>query len=189
MLVYQIEALILASETPITLAKLRECLSLVESPMEPAIDNLQLHACLHELEQHYAQRGIQLIQVAGGWQFRTHPKYADVVTQLWQKNAPRLSRSMLETLAVIAYQQPTTRGEIEALRGIRVSSSVMSGLLERGWVKIIGRKDVPGRPHIYGTSQQFLSDFGLKSLNDLPDSSQLVDLQDLSFNEKITEPT
>jgi segregation and condensation protein B len=82
---------------------------------------------------------------------------------------------MLETLAIIAYRQPTTRAEIEALRGMRVSSSVLAGLQERGWVKVVGRKEVPGRPHLYGTGRAFLTDFGLGSLRDLPDSSQLVD--------------
>jgi len=182
MLSHQLEALILASETPLTLEKMRQLLAPVE--------NMQLHACLSELQQHYATRGIQLLQVAGGWQFRTAPQYAEVVAKLWQTRAPRLSRSMLETLAIIAYQQPTTRAEIEALRGIRVSSSVMGGLLERGWVKVLGRKDLPGRPHLYGTSKQFLTDFGLKSLNDLPDSSQLIDdIQDTPLPEDPTEKT
>jgi len=170
MLTHQVEALILASENPITLEKMLEIL---------ATNRSALQLCLAELEALYAQRGIRLMHIAGGWQFRTAPEYAALVAQLWQTRAPKLSRSMLETLAIIAYQQPTTRAEIEILRGIRVSSSVMSGLLERGWVKVIGRKDVPGRPHIYGTSQTFLSDFGLHSLHDLPDASQLVDIHDI----------
>jgi len=174
MLIYQLEALILAAETPISLEKMRDIL---------ATDRSSLQRCLAELEAFYAKRGIRLMHIADGWQFRTAPQYASIVAQLWQTRAPKLSRSMLETLAIIAYQQPTTRAEIEALRAIRVSSSVMSGLLERGWVKVMGRKDVPGRPHIYGTSKQFLSDFGLNSLHDLPDASQLVDLHDIPLKE------
>ena len=167
MLARHIEALILASDEPISQDKLRNLL--------PGNESAAIRQALGELEQHYAERGIQLKQVAGGWQFRTAPDCAAIVEQLWQTRPPRLSRSMLETLAIIAYQQPTTRAEIEALRGIKVSSSIIGGLLDRGWIKIMGRKDVPGRPHLYGTSKQFLSDFGLNSLQDLPDSSQLLD--------------
>jgi len=176
MLSQKVEALILASDEPISFEKLRYFLQ--------PVDNSDLHSVLSKLEEHYAERGIQLKQIAGGWQFRTSPAYADVVQQLWQTKAPRLSRSMLETLAIIAYQQPTTRAEIEALRGIKVSSSIIGGLLERGWVKVLGRKDVPGRPHLYGTSKQFLADFGLNSLHDLPDSSQLIDVDGILQKEQ-----
>jgi len=167
MLNQHIEAIILASDEPVSFEKLRTLLVPAESS--------DIRDALVKLEQHYAERGIQLKQVAGGWQFRTSPACAKTVEKLWQTRPPRLSRSMLETLAIIAYQQPTTRAEIEALRGIKVSSSIIGGLLERGWIKVLGRKDVPGRPHLYGTSKKFLADFGLNSLQDLPDSSQLVD--------------
>jgi len=167
MLTQNIEALLLASEEPLSFDKLRALLE----PIEPS----DVRDALNELEQHYTKRGIQLKQIAEGWQFRTSPACSKIVEQLWQTRPPRLSRSMLETLAIIAYQQPTTRAEIEVLRGIKVSSSIIGGLLERRWIKVLGRKDVPGRPHLYGTSKQFLSDFGLNSLQDLPDSSQLMD--------------
>ncbi len=167
MLTKNIEALILASDEPLSFDKLRSFLEPTESS--------HIRDALSQLEQHYAERGIQLKQVAGGWQFRTAPVCSNIVEQLWQTRPPRLSRSMLETLAIIAYQQPTTRAEIEALRGIKVSSSIIGGLLERRWIKVLGRKDVPGRPHLYGTNKQFLADFGLNSLQDLPDSSQLMD--------------
>jgi len=171
MLKKQLEALILASDEPISLDKLRTLLLDIE------LNTLQ--ECLASLEEDYSQRGICLMQVAGGWQFRTAVACKDIVQQLWQTRPPRLSRSMLETLAIIAYQQPTTRAEIEALRGIKVSSSIIGGLMERGWIKVIGRKDVPGRPHLYATSKQFLIDFGLNNLNDLPDASQLIDSHDI----------
>ena len=177
MLSGQVEALILASDEPIRLDKLRLLL--------PDVESSDLRSCLAQLQQNYAERGIQLHEVAGGWQFRTAAEYSDIVSQLWQTRPPRLSRAMLETLAIIAYQQPTTRAEIEALRGIKVSSSIMSGLLERAWVKVLGRKEVPGRPHLYGTNKQFLIDFGLKSLNDLPESSQLLDMADIQEAEMV----
>lgn len=170
MLTRNIEALILASDEPLSFDKLRALLEPVESS--------DVRDALHTLKNHYADRGIQLKQIASGWQFRTAPACANIVEQLWQTRPPRLSRSMLETLAIIAYQQPTTRAEIEVLRGIKVSSSIIGGLLERSWVKVLGRKDVPGRPHLYGTSKQFLSDFGLNSLQDLPDSAQLMDINE-----------
>ncbi len=166
-LIHQVEALLLASDEPLTLQKLRDLLD--DTPSS------ELRDALAELEAHYADRGINIVQVAGGWQFQTSPDYAETVSQLWQTRPAKLSRSMLETLAIIAYRQPTTRAEIEALRGMKVSSSILGGLQERGWVKVLGRKEVPGRPHLYGTGKTFLTDFGLNSLRDLPDSSQLMD--------------
>ena len=182
MLTKNIEALILASDEPLSFDKLRSFLEPTESS--------DIRDALSQLEQHYAERGIQLKQVAGGWQFRTAPTCSNIVEKLWQTRPPRLSRSMLETLAIIAYQQPTTRAEIEALRGIKVSSSIIGGLLERNWIKVLGRKDVPGRPHLYGTNKQFLADFGLNSLQDLPDSSQLMDATATQQEKlKLPEPT
>jgi len=166
-LIHQVEALLLASDEPLTLQKLRDLLDDTSSS--------DLRNALAELEGHYADRGIRIVQVAGGWQFQTAEEYRETVSGLWQTRPSRLSRSMLETLAIIAYRQPTTRAEIEALRGMKVSSSVLGGLQERGWVKVLGRKEVPGRPHLYGTGKAFLTDFGLNSLRDLPDSSQLMD--------------
>jgi len=166
-LINRVEALLLASDEPLTLQKLRTLLE--ETPSS------ELRETLATLESHYSDRGINLIEVGGGWQFQTSPDYSETVSKLWQTRPARLSRSMLETLAIIAYRQPTTRAEIEVLRGMRVSSSVLGGLQERGWVKVVGRKEVPGRPHLYGTGKMFLTDFGLGSLRDLPDSSQLMD--------------
>jgi len=164
----RIEALALASDEPLMLARLRELLG-------ADVASADIRAALAELERFYAGRGIQLTQVAGGWQFRTAPAHAELVRRLWHVKPPRLSRSALETLAIIAYRQPTTRAEIEALRGVKVSSQMIATLQERSWVKVLGRKEVPGRPHLYGTGRQFLIDFGLGSLKDLPDSAQLMD--------------
>lgn len=166
-LIHQVEALLLASDEPLTLQKLRALLDDTASS--------DLREALSTLEAHYKNRGIRIVQVAGGWQFQTAEEYSDTVSNLWQTRPAKLSRSMLETLAIIAYRQPTTRAEIEALRGMKVSSSILGGLQERGWVKVLGRKEVPGRPHLYGTGKTFLSDFGLNSLRELPDSSQLMD--------------
>ncbi len=164
----QIEALVLASDEPVTLQKCRDLLG-------EDILSSDIRDALAVLEAHYSERGINLIQVAGGWQFRTAPAHAELVRRLWHIKAPRLSRSALETLAIIAYRQPATRAEIEALRGVKVSSQMIATLQERGWIKVLGRKDVPGRPHLFGTGKQFLIDFGLGALKDLPDSAQLLD--------------
>ncbi len=184
----QIEALILASDEPLTAQKVRALLrnsADSESNSDDAL-SANIRDALTELETHYQSRGIRTMQVAGGWQFRTAPEHAELVQRLWQVKAPRLSRSALETLAIIAYRQPTTRAEIEALRGVRVSSQMIANLQERGWIKVIGRKEVPGRPHLYGTGKQFLVDFSLNGLKDLPDSSQLFDGDEL--NQALSEP-
>lgn len=170
-LAHAVEALLLASDEPLGMNKLRELLD--DAPSS------DIHATLAELEACYRERGIRVVKVAGGWQLRTAPEYADLVQQLWRSKPARLSRSLLETLAIIAYRQPVTRAEIEALRGVKLSSSILTGLLERGWIKVLGRKEVPGRPHLYGTGRKFLVDFSLNSLKDLPDTSQLVDEDEL----------
>jgi segregation and condensation protein B len=163
----RIEAIVFASDEPVSIQKLRDLLEGAASA--------DIRQALSELQAHYGERGIRLREVAGGWQFRSASEYASVVQQLWKTRAPKLSRSMLETLAIIAYRQPATRAEIEALRGVRVSSSMVAALQERGWIKVLGRKEVPGRPHLYGTGKAFLVDFGLNTLNDLPDITELMD--------------
>lgn len=170
-LVSSLEAVILASDDPVPVQRLGDILKDASSA--------DIRQALAEIEAHYRKRGIRMVEVAGGWQFRTAPEYAEFVHQLWRTKPPRLSRSMLETLAIIAYRQPVTRGEIEALRGIRVSSSIVAGLQERRWIKVLGRKEVPGRPHLYGTGRAFLVDFGLNSLSDLPDAAQLMDRNEI----------
>jgi len=166
-LLSRIEAIVFASDEPVSIQKLRDLLEGAASA--------DIRQALSELQAHYNGRGIHLREVAGGWQFRSAPEFASVVQQLWKTRPPRLSRSMLETLAIIAYRQPATRAEIEALRGVKVSSSMVAALQERGWIKVLGRKEVPGRPHLYGTGKAFLVDFGLNTLGDLPDITELMD--------------
>lgn len=172
MLASQMEALLLASDEPLTMRKMQDLLP-------DDINSSDIRSALNELENHYRSHGIHLLQVAGGWQFRTAPEHAELVQQLWQTRPAKLSRSALETLAIIAYRQPATRAEVEALRGVKVSGHIISALQERGWIKVLGRKEVPGRPHLYGTGKAFLADFGLNSLSDLPDSAQLLDEGDI----------
>ncbi|MDQ6998892.1 MAG: SMC-Scp complex subunit ScpB [Mariprofundus sp.] len=182
LLTARIEALLLASDEPLSVQKIHALL-LSGTNTEPHSDDSlsgDIQPALLELESDYQAHGSHNAPVAGGWQFRTAPEHAELVQRLWQVKAPRLSRSALETLAIIAYRQPTTRAEIEALRGVRTSSQMLSNLQERGWIKVIGRKEVPGRPHLFGTGKQFLIDFGLNGLKDLPDSNQLMDHDELT---------
>jgi len=167
-----IEAIVLASDEPVSLQQLR-------SLLDEHISSAHIRLALTALEKHYQTRGIQFVAIAGGWQFRTAAEHAELVQGLWHSKAPRLSRSALETSSIIAYRQPCTRAEIEALRGVRVSSPMIATLQERGWIKVLGRKDVPGRPHLYGTGKPFLVDFGLNELSDLPDCSQLIDADEM----------
>jgi len=167
----RIEALIFASDSPVSIQKLRDLLT--------DLSSADIRQALMDIQAHYNNRGICLQEVAGGWQFRSAPEFASIVQQLWKTRPAKLSRSMLETLAIIAYRQPATRAEIEALRGIKVSSSMVAALQERGWIKVLGRKEVPGRPHLYGTGKAFLVDFGLNTLNDLPDITELMDQDEI----------
>lgn len=170
-LLSHIEGIIFASDEPVSIQKLRNLLGDIASA--------DIRQALGELQAHYSERGIRLQEIGGGWQFRSAPEFASVIQQLWKTRPPKLSRSMLETLAIIAYRQPATRAEIEALRGIKVSSSMVAALQERGWIKVLGRKEVPGRPHLYGTGKSFLIDFGLNTLGDLPEITELMDQDEI----------
>lgn len=128
----------------------------------------RLQQALSQLQQDYLGRGIQLIETASGFRFQTRADLSEYLALLWPERSPRYSRAVLETLALIAYRQPITRGEIEEVRGVTVSSQIMRTLLDRGWVKVVGHKEVPGRPGLYATTPTFLDYFGLKDLSDLP---------------------
>ena len=135
---------------------------------DDALGSDTLKVLLQELQQDWALRGVELVQVASGWRFQSRPEMREYLDKLHPEKPPRYSRATLETLAIIAYRQPVTRGDIEAIRGVSVSSSVVQTLLERGWIEVIGHKEVPGRPGLYATSRKFLDDLGLSSLKDLP---------------------
>lgn len=158
-----LEALLLAAEEPLTLDRL---LAVFPEPEQP--DRHALRAALVELAADYAGRGLELVEVASGFRLQVPQVFAPWVSRLWEERAAQYSRALLETLALIAYRQPITRGEIEAVRGVSVSSSIMKTLQERGWIKVIGHREVPGRPALYATTRAFLDYFNLKSLSELP---------------------
>ena len=139
-----------------------------------AVSKTMLKGTLAELKLEYQARGIQLVEVASGYRFQSMDSLSPWLSRLWQEQAPRYSRAMLEILSLIAYRQPITRGEIEDVRGVSVSSQIMKTLSERGWIKIIGHKEVPGRPSLYATTKTFLDYFSLKSLSELPSSDEFL---------------
>src|SRR5512137_176725 len=169
-----VEAVLLAAGRPVTIEQLLE---LFDEGQRPPAE--EITAALAELQQSYQDRGVELREVASGWRVQIRPQHAEVVSRLWQERPSRYSRALLETLALIAYRQPITRGEIEDIRGVTVSTTIMRTLHERGWVRVVGHREVPGRPELLGTTREFLDYFGLKSLDDLPTLAELRDPDDI----------
>ncbi len=169
-----IEAAIFAAGKPLSIEKLR---STVLSEYElSAKDVKQL---IGDVQLSYQGRGIELAKVASGYRFQTLPELGPSLSQLWTEKAPKYSRAMLETLSLIAYKQPITRAEIEEVRGVAVSTHIIRSLQERAWIKVVGHKDIPGRPALFSTSAAFLDYFGLESLEALP---QIPELASTPFN-------
>src|ERR1700722_4736165 len=131
------------------------------------------------LNEDYASRGIELLEVASGFRIQIKSDVAQPVSRLWQERPAKYSRALLETLALVAYRQPITRGEIEQIRGVAVNPNIIKTLLERSWIRVVGHRDVPGKPELLGTTREFLDYFSLKKLDDLPTLAQLKELEDL----------
>jgi segregation and condensation protein B len=167
-----IEATLLAAGRPVTSEQLLELFDERERPTKE-----QVRAALDLLAAEYESRGIELIEVASGWRVQVRPRCADVVSRLWQERPSRYSRALLETLALIAYRQPITRSEIEEIRGVSISSTIMRTLQERNWIRVVGHREVPGHPELLGTTREFLDYFGLKSLDQLPTLAELRDVE------------
>lgn len=164
-----LEAALFATQEPLPVSELKKLFS-----GEITIEII--HRALDELKSDWQGRGIELVQLASGWRFRIRPEYSAYIERLTPEKSPRYSRSVMETLAIIAYRQPVTRGDIEQIRGVSVSTHVIKTLEGRGWVDVIGHKDVPGRPGLYATTRKFLDDLGLSSLKDLPPLEHLGQL-------------
>lgn len=167
-----IEATLLAAGKPITIQQLLELFDERERPT-PEL----LKAALDLLAADYSTRGIELIEVASGWRIQVRQRFADIVSRLWQERPSRYSRALLETLALVAYRQPITRSEIEEIRGVSISSTIMRTLQERNWIRTVGHREVPGRPELLGTTREFLDYFGLRSLDQLPTLAELKDVE------------
>lgn len=170
-----VEAVLLASDAPVGVARIQ---GLFDDDTRPEAG--RIHEAMTALEADYADRGVELKKIGSGYRFQTREKYAEYLRKLHAVRPPRLSRALLETLSIIAYRQPVTRGDIEEVRGVAVSADIMQRLQERGWIKEVGVRDVPGRPALFGTTPEFLSYFSLGSLKDLPDLAEQRDLMDIA---------
>ncbi len=173
----------MAAGEPLGMERLLELFTDEERP-EPK----RIREVLDELAGDYQGRGIELKEVASGWRIQVRKDYAGWVARLYQEKPARYSRALLETLAIIAYRQPVTRGEIEDIRGVGVSTHIVKTLLEREWVRVVGHRDVPGKPALYATTRRFLDYFGCKSLDELPTLQQLRDLDEIEGELPLEEP-
>ncbi len=154
----------------------------------PRPDKKKIRKALDGLTEDYAERGMELVQVASGYRIQVQTKYTDFISRLWDEKPPRYSRALMETLALIAYRQPITRGEIEEVRGVTVSTNIVRSLLERNWVRVVGHRDVPGKPEMFGTTKEFLDYFSLKRLDDLPTLAEIKDIDPVNAELAFTDP-
>jgi segregation and condensation protein B len=178
-----VEAAMLAAGRSLSLAELAQLFDAVDRP-----DNDQLRAALAELAESYSGRGIELRETATGFRVQVRRDVADQVSRLWPERPPRYSRALLETLAIIAYRQPLTRAEIEAIRGVAVNPNIIKTLFDRNWIRVVGHREVPGRPELLGSTRDFLDYFGLKSLDQLPPLAELKSLEQLDPQLTLPEP-
>lgn len=179
-----IEVALLAAVAPLPVGELRRLFD--EDPGAELVRRL-----LDELREDWRDRGIELAQLASGWRFQTRPEYQVYLDRLKEERPPRYSRAVLETLAIIAYRQPVTRGDIEEIRGVAVSPNVLKTLESRGWVDVVGHRDTPGRPALFATTRRFLDDLGLRSLTELPaltEIERIMDLVDIQENAGAVAP-
>lgn len=179
-----IEAALMAADTALNIDRLMQLFELDDQ--KPTRE--QIKEAIKTLQDECEGRGIELKRVASGYRYQTLSDVQPWVARLWQEKPPRYSRALLETLSLIVYRQPITRGEIEEVRGVSVSSHIIKTLLEREWIRVLGHKEVPGRPALYGSTKQFLDYFNLKSLNELPSLAELTDLDQMHPELDLPEP-
>ena len=177
-----IEAALLAAGQPLPVAELAR---LFEDDLRPSTPVLR--AALEALTAEYQERGIELKETASGFRIQVRRELATEISRLWPERAPRYSRALLETLALIAYRQPITRAEIEAVRGVAVNPNIIRTVIERNWVRVVGHRDVPGHPELLGTTREFLDYFGLKTLDELPPLAEISALAELNLQLGLTE--
>ncbi len=177
-----VEAALLAAGRPLNIDQLK---GLFDGRMAP--EKPEIRKAIATLNEEYEERGIVITEVASGFRLQIKAVMADQLKKLWEERPPRYSRALFETLALMAYRQPITRGEIEEIRGVSVSSNIIRQLLERDWVRIVGHRDVPGRPAMFGTTKKFLDYFGLKKLDDLPPLADLSDWESLRVQLNLPE--
>lgn len=179
---YFIEAALMAAGRPLSIDQLH---GLFDGRMAP--DKSEIRAAIKTLNEEYEERGLIVSEVASGFRLQIKSAMAERLQKLWEEKPPRYSRALFETLALIAYRQPITRGDIEDIRGVSVSSNIIRQLLERDWVRVVGHRDVPGRPAMFGTTKAFLDYFSLKKLDDLPPLADLSDWESLRLQLNLPE--
>lgn len=177
-----IEAALLAASAPLAVSQLRRL-------FEPDPGSEMVRRLLDELRSDWSDRGVELVQLASGWRFQTRAEYQVYLDRLKDERSPRYSRAVLETLAIIAYRQPVTRGDIEEVRGVAVSPSVIKTLESRGWIDVVGHRDTPGRPALFATTKRFLDDMGLRTLTELPALTDIERIMELVDTEEVTKKT
>ncbi len=168
-----LETVLLAAAEPLQIADLKLL-------FDEEFDNDTLRVLLDELRADWSGRGIELVPLASGWRFQTKPEYQPYLDKLKHEKPPKYSRAVLETLAIIAYRQPVTRGDIEDIRGVAVSPTILKSLESRGWIDAVGHRDAPGRPALYATTRKFLDDLRLRSLSELPPLTEIEKVMDLA---------
>ena len=177
-----VEALLLSASRPISID---DIVKVFEDP-KPSKD--EIRKALNQIDQDCLTRGIELKKIASGYRLQVKQSLSQYIAKLWEEKPQKFSKATLETLSLIAYKQPITRGEIEEIRGVAVGTQLIRGLMERGWVKIVGQRDVPGRPSLYSTTKEFLDYFGLQHLRELPELPSLPDLTSIEHELPIDEP-
>jgi segregation and condensation protein B len=178
-----VEAALLAAGKPLSLDQLIALFPESEQP-----EKKQLREVLDELSEDYQGRGIEVTEVGSGFRIQVRGEFSPWISKLWVERPPKYTRALLETLALIAYRQPITRGEIEDIRGVSVSTNIIKTLTEREWVRVVGHRDVPGKPALYATTKEFLDYFNLKSLNDLPTLAEIRDLESINRELELQDP-
>ncbi|MDP9198541.1 MAG: SMC-Scp complex subunit ScpB [Pseudomonadota bacterium] len=178
-----VEAALLAFGQPLSVDQLREIFDEFERPEAAAI-----RRALAELAEDCSGRPMELVEVASGWRLQVRAEFSGRLSKLWQERPSRYSRALLETLALIAYRQPITRAEIEDVRGVTVNPNIVRTLTERGWIRVVGHREVPGHPELLGTTREFLDYFGLKSLDELPSLAALKDMDDVGIQLEFAGP-
>ena len=178
-----VEGALLAAGRPLSLDELLALFTDEERP-----DRAEVRKALDTLAEEFTDRGIELKEVASGYRIQVRAQLSAWISRLWEERPARYSRALLETLALVAYRQPITRGEIEDVRGVTVSTNIIRTLQDRGWVRVVGHRDVPGHPEMFGTTREFLDYFSLKSLDELPTLSQLRDIESINAELDLGQP-
>ena len=179
-----IEALLFSSSRPLNEKEILSAFDLRSSPTSNEIKE-----ALKSIEEKYSENSIELVKVASGYRLRIRQEYSPWVAKLWEAKPQKYSRALLETLALIAYKQPITRGEIEEVRGVSVSSQIIRTLLDRSWIKVVGHRDVPGRPALFSTTKDFLDDLNLSKLSDLPELPEIQNIPEEAQISLLNEPS